>query len=651
MNAPAGFLFAGMCAGIKAHKADLALVLSTVPCAAAGVFTQNRARAACVDHAAASLPRQGVRAIVTNAGNANALSGEPGRQAVREVVRAAAQVLGVPEEAVLTASTGVIGVPLPWGKIAAALPLLRERAGADPRPAAEAILTTDTRTKLAERTIQIDGRTVRVLGFCKGAGMIHPALATMLGYVLTDAAITAPALQGLLRRAADRSFNRLTVDGDMSTNDSLFALASGLAGNRPIEDLSTDGAAALGRAIEEVCVDLARAVAADGEGATKRIEVRVEGAADDATADDLARAVAGSSLVKAALFGNDPNWGRVLSTIGARAAGRGIDVPWSEVRCAIQGLLVFAGGGPCAISADELRGKMSAAEVAIDVTVGRGPGKGVAWGCDLTYDYVKVNAEYVAQTVAAPSGTVRRDDRLDTYGPTFKHRLLVEALSYIRRFTGQIAVLRYGGEALRDEGLMRTFAQDVLRLRDVGLRPVVVHGGGDELVTLLNQAGHLAVGMSGHDGRLLEAARTSREVLRVRPELLTMFLDKGYIPVISPVAIAEDGAVLAVEADDAAAAVAGALRAHKLIYLCEDVAGLLREGALVSELPADELQDALTWPLSPGMPGRLRAAARAIEAGVSCVHLIDGRVRHALIAELFTDAGVGTLVRAPHVSR
>jgi acetylglutamate kinase len=646
MNAPAGFLFAGMCAGIKAYKADLALVLSTVPCAAAGVFTQNRARAACVEHAAASLPRQGVRAIVTNAGNANALSGEPGRQAVREVVRAAAQVFDVPEEAVLTASTGVIGVPLPWGKITAALPLLRERADSDPRPAAEAILTTDTRTKLAQRTLHIDGKPVHVLGFCKGAGMIHPALATMLGYVLTDAAITAPALQGLLRRAADRSFNRLTVDGDMSTNDSLFALASGLAGNRLIED--PEGAAALAQAIEEVCVDLARAVAADGEGATKRIEVRVEGAADDGTADDLARAVAGSSLVKAALFGNDPNWGRVLSTIGARAAGRGMDVPWPEVRCAIQGLEVFAGGGPCAISADELRGRMTAAEVTIDVTVGRGPGKGVAWGCDLTYDYVKVNAEYVAQTVAAPSGTVRRDDRLDTYGPTFKHRLLVEALSYIRRFTGQIAVIRYGGEALLDEGLMRTFAQDVLRLRDVGLRPVVVHGGGEELVTLLNQAGHLAVGMSGHDGRLLEATRTSREILRVRPELLTMFLDKGYIPVISPVAIAEDGAVLAVETDDAAAAVAGALHAHKLIYLCEDVAGLLRDGALVSELPAAELHDVLGWPaLAPGMAARLRAAARAIEAGVSCVHLIDGRVRHALIAELFTDAGVGTLVRAP----
>jgi acetylglutamate kinase len=290
-----------------------------------------------------------------------------------------------------------------------------------------------------------------------------------------------------------------------------------------------------------------------------------------------------------------------------------------------------------------------------------------------------------------------RDSRLDTYGPTFKHRLLVEALSYIRRFTGQIAVLKYGGAAMLDEGLKRSFAEDVLRLRDVGLRPVVVHGGGpeitktlsalgrarstfvdgvrvtdkqdmavvemvldgrinSELVALLNQAGHHAVGLSGKDGRLLEAARVRGprgedlgevgEVQRVRTELLTMFLERGYIPVLSPTAIADDGSVLNVNADDAAAAVASALSAQKLIYLC-DVAGLLHKGELVSELSGTGLREALLWPdVAGGMVAKLRSVQRAVEGGVASVHLIDGRVRHALIAELFTDAGVGTLVRA-----
>jgi acetylglutamate kinase len=636
-----------------------------------------------------------VRAIVTNSGNANALSGQAGRDAVRQVVAATARALGVPEEAVLTASTGVIGVPLPAARITAALPQLIERAGPAPAAAAEAILTTDTVSKLAVRTLSIAGAQVVVLGFCKGAGMIHPGLATMLGYVLTDAQVAAPALQEMLRAAANKSFNRLTVDGDMSTNDSLFALASGLARNPRIAALTDPGAQELSQALLEVCVDLARAIAADGEGATKRVEVRVRGGLPGEVLDDLARAVAGSSLVRAALFGNDPNWGRVLSALGARAAARGLPLSMAQVRCAIQGLPVFALDEPCALSQDDLRGRMAGREVRIDIEIGDGAGEGVAWGCDLTYDYVKVNAEYVAQTVASPEGTVTRDGRLDTYGPTFKHRLLCEALSYIRRFAGQTAVLKYGGAAMLDEGLKRTFAEDVLRLRDVGLRPVVVHGGGpeisktlaalgrerstfvdgvrvtdkgdmavvemvldgrinSELVALLNQAGHHAVGVTGKDGRLLEATRVRGargedlgevgEVVRVRTELLSMFLDRGYVPVISPTAIAEDGAVLNVNADDAAAKVAAALSAHKLIYLC-DVPGLLHQGELVSELSLDGLREALTWPdVSGGMVAKLRAVERALVGGVPSVHLIDGRVRHALIAELFTDAGVGTLI-------
>lgn len=695
---PQGFLFSALCAGLRVGKPDTALCFATVPCAAAGVFTPNRARAACVDHAAGLLPREGVRAIVSNSGNANALTGARGAQAVQDIVAAAAQALDVAPDAVLTASTGVIGVPLAAGKIVAALPLLRERLAADPSGAADAILTTDTVRKVATRALRLGDAEVRILGFCKGAGMIHPALATMLGYVVTDAAVSAPVLQELLQRAAVRSFNRLSIDGDMSTNDSLFALASGLAGNARISEVTSAAAQALEQALTEVCVDLARAIAADGEGATKRVEVRVSGAASDELAEDLARAVAGSTLVKAALFGNDPNWGRVLSAIGARAATRGAALDLGRVRCVIQGLEVFRDGEPTGVLPDELRYQMTGREVLIALELGAGTGAGLSWGCDLSYDYVKINAEYVSQTVAAADGTVSRDGRLDNYGPTFKHRLLVEALSYIRRFTGQIAVIKYGGAAMVDEGLKRSFAEDVLRLREVGLRPVVVHGGGpeisrtlaalgrekstfidgvrvtdkqdmhvvemvldgrinSELVAALNQGSHHAVGLTGKDGRLLEAVRVRGargedlgevgEVTRVRTELLSMFLEKGYVPVISPTAIAAgtEGAVLNVNADDAAAAVAAALGAAKLIYLC-DVAGVLHQGGLVSELDAAGLEEALLWPdVAGGMVAKLRAVQRAIEGGVASVHLIDGRLRHALIAELFTDAGVGTLVR------
>ncbi|MCS6912230.1 MAG: bifunctional glutamate N-acetyltransferase/amino-acid acetyltransferase ArgJ [Myxococcales bacterium] len=698
MNVPQGFLFSGLCAGIKASRADLALVLATVPCAAAGVFTPNRARAACVQDAAARLPCDGLRAILTNSGNANALTGQRGEQAVREVVRAVAEVLGVAEEAVVTASTGIIGVPLPVHKIIAALPLLRERAEPDPGAAAEAILTTDTRRKIATRSLTVGGQLVRVLGFAKGGGMIHPHLATLLAYVLTDANVAPDLLQRMLAAAARRSFNRLSIDGDMSTNDALFAMASGLAGNERLSgpELSGD-AAALAQAIEEVCVDLARAVAADGEGATRRIEVCVSGDLSDDDADALAKAVVRSPLCKAALFGGDPNWGRILAAVGARAASRGLELPLSRLRCAIQGVCVFADGEPCGVPAEELRGLLAGREVLIEIAVGEGPGRGQAWGCDLSYDYVKINAEYLAQTSASADGTITRDGRLESYGPTFKHRLLVEALSYIRRFAGQIAVLKYGGAAMLDEGLKRSFAEDVLRLRDVGLKPVVVHGGGpeinrmlqalgrnrsvfidgvrvtdkedmavvemvldgrinSELVALLNQGDHHAIGISGKDGRLLEAVRIRGprgedlgevgEVQNVRTELLTMFLDKGYVPVIAPTAISEDGSVLNVNADDAAAAIAGALRARKLIYLC-DVPGLLHNGELVSELSEAGLREALAWPdVAGGMIAKLRSVQRAIQQGVASVHLIDGRVRHALIAELFTDAGVGTVVRA-----
>ncbi|HTQ47991.1 MAG TPA: bifunctional ornithine acetyltransferase/N-acetylglutamate synthase, partial [Polyangiaceae bacterium] len=296
MKIPRGFSYAGINAGIKAARKDLALVYSEAPCAAAGCFTVNASRAAPVRDAEKRLPAEGMRAIVANSGNANALTGPEGLADVRAVCQAVARAVDVAPDAVVAASTGVIGVPLPVAKLVAAAPALAAaRAGAIEQ-AAQAVMTTDTRVKLASRTMSIGGVEASVAAFAKGSGMIAPELATMLAFITTDLAVSPKALQSALARACHASFDMITVDGDMSTNDAVFALANGLAGNPIIEEGTADHSA-LAEVLEGICVELARQIAEDGEGATKLVEVRISGAPDVAIARDLARSVANSSLV------------------------------------------------------------------------------------------------------------------------------------------------------------------------------------------------------------------------------------------------------------------------------------------------------------------------------------------------------------------
>jgi acetylglutamate kinase len=311
VRTPRGFSYSGIHCGLKAARKDLALVYSDAPCAAAGCFTVNAARAAPVRDAAERLPAAGIRAVVANSGNANALVGPEGQRDVREVCAAVARALDVPPESVLAASTGVIGVRLPVQKLVAAAPHLASARGSAIELAAQAVMTTDTRVKLASRTLYVGGAEASIAAFAKGSGMIAPELATMLAFLTTDVAVTPRALQSALDRAMRTSFDMITVDNDMSTNDAVFALANGLAGNPLIEEGTPDHTA-LADALESMCIELARQIAEDGEGATKLVEVRIAGAPDLAIARDLARSVAGSSLVKSAIFGADPNWGRVL---------------------------------------------------------------------------------------------------------------------------------------------------------------------------------------------------------------------------------------------------------------------------------------------------------------------------------------------------
>ena len=698
MKVPLGFKFAGLHAGLKPNRKDLALVFSEAPCSAAGCFTQNLAKAAPVLDAEPRLPASGVHAVLLNSGNANAFTGAQGLQDVKSCREALAVELRIAPLAILTASTGVIGQRLPVAKITAALPLAVASLKAEAEPAAEAILTTDSRVKMATRSLRLPGadgqpREVTLSGFCKGSGMIAPELATLLAVVVTDAAVSPGALAGVLRAAMPASFNALTVDGDMSTNDCVLALANGAAGNLPLEG-DGPGLTAFAEALGSLCQALAKEIAVDGEGATKLIEVSISGAPSREIAQDLARAVAGSTLVKASIFGADANWGRVLAAIGARAGHKGYQIDPAAAQVRVQEALVYD-RAPVAVDASTLKSRMRASEIKIEVALGEGPGGATAWGCDLSYDFLKLNADQPAPQVEA-LGAAGIADKLSSYSPNFKVSLLVEALSYIQKFTGTRCVIKYGGAAMVKDSLKKSFCNDISLLRSVGLRPIVVHGGGPEitrtleklgskaefidgvrvtnpadlkvvemvltgsinteLVTLLNQENGHAVGLSGKDGALLRARKLQNEggrdlgqvgeVTRVNKEFLDLLLGQGYVPVISPIGIGDDGQSYNINADTVAAKVAAAVGAQKLIYL-SDVAGVLKAGELIPELSAQDLERLLAdGTIQGGMKAKVRSILEALRDGVKSVHLIDGRVPHSIIGELFTDRGLGSMVSA-----
>lgn len=388
-----GFRAAGVACGIKkAGALDLALLASDVPAAAAGLFTRSTVVGAPVEVSRAHVARGRARVVVANSGCSNVALGARGLRDARAMAEAAARAVGCPPEEALVASTGVIGQPLPLAKVrrgvrdaAAAL-----APGGWPA-AARAIMTTDTVPKLAARRVRLGRRTATLAGIAKGAGMIEPQMATMLAFLATDAAVAPAALRGLLRGAADASFNRLSIDGETSTSDTVLLLANGLAENAPIARASAREARAFAEALEDLCVELVRALARDGEGATKLVTVRVRGGRSAAEAERAAKRIANSVLVKTALFGGDPNWGRILQTLGA---GRiDLDLARAEVRWA--GVPVFRHGRAAGPAARRRAGAaMAASELEIAVDLARGRAEATVWTCDLSYDYVKINAEY-----------------------------------------------------------------------------------------------------------------------------------------------------------------------------------------------------------------------------------------------------------------
>ena len=387
---PKGFKAVGIHCGLKHKKYDLAALLSEVPASVAGVFTTNAIQAAPLIVTKEVVQNGKMQAVIINSGNANACTGKQGMIDALTMQEKTAQQFGISPTLVGVASTGVIGEKMNME------PVLKGIGQLEPTDTLEgsiqfsqAILTTDTVMKNTAYRLEVDGKEITIAGTAKGSGMIEPNMATMLGFITTDAKIDSAHLQDALKSVTDLTFNSITVDGDTSTNDMVLVLANGMADNQPLSPVHPDWEAFI-QTLHAVAQDLAKMIAKDGEGATKLIEVEVNGAVSDAEARKIAKTVVGSPLVKTAVFGCDANWGRIIAAVGY--SGASIDPLGISIK--IGNTPVVLDGEPVSFSEEELLLYLKQPEVKIFVGLNKGNGQGIAWGCDLTYDYVQINASY-----------------------------------------------------------------------------------------------------------------------------------------------------------------------------------------------------------------------------------------------------------------
>jgi glutamate N-acetyltransferase/amino-acid N-acetyltransferase len=393
VNAPMGFKAAGVSAGIrKKDKRDLSLIFSQYPASAAGVFTLNKVKAAPLLLTMANLEAGKAQAVIINSGNANSCNGLQGMTDARRMVDLTGELLGIDPGLVVVSSTGVIGQPLPMDKIEQGIRMVSSALSESKdggTAAAEGIITTDSILKETAVKINVGGKPITIGAMAKGSGMINPNMATMLCFITTDARVPAACLKDMLKKAVDKSFNMVTVDGDTSTNDMVVILANGASGAETLDydhpDIQT-----FQTALNHVCIKLAKMIAGDGEGATKIVEVQVKGACSHADARIAACSIAGSNLVKTAVFGEDANWGRIITALGysgAKFDPNMVDIFLGPVQVAQNG---------AGLAFDEITAKeaLQGIEIVITVDLKNGETSATAWGCDLTYDYVRINASY-----------------------------------------------------------------------------------------------------------------------------------------------------------------------------------------------------------------------------------------------------------------
>lgn len=395
VTTPCGWRAAAVACGMRySGRTDLALLVSDAPATAAALFTTNAVQSAHIHYDRAVLARNAtaIRALAVNSGSANACTGQAGIDAAATVARTVEEALALPAHSALVMSTGIIGLPLAVGKIVDGIAQAMSQLAVDQGPAAaSAIMTTDTRPKYCAVCVPLpDGGEVHIGGMAKGSGMIHPNMATMLGMVTTDATVPPAILATMLRDAADQSFHCISVDGDISTNDTLLALANGQAGQPPIDSRTSPAGQALLAGLTTVCQYLAKEVVRDGEGATRLVTIHVRGAATDAEARQAAMVVARSPLVKTALFAADPNWGRIVCALGYSQ----VALDPGRLVLSLEGVTVFANGMPVAFDEQTVHRLLDAPTVQVEADLGMGRGTGFAWTCDLSYEYVRINAEY-----------------------------------------------------------------------------------------------------------------------------------------------------------------------------------------------------------------------------------------------------------------
>ncbi len=390
-----GFLAAGVKAGIKASgNYDMALIYSEVPAVAAGAFTRNAVRAAPVTLSELHVKSDNVQAIIVNSGNANACTGDEGYRNAENMCKLVAGRLNLQQNAVLVASTGIIGVQLPMEKINVGIGHVVDALSTDGTIATKAIMTTDLTEKNIAVVIEVQGKVVTIGGIAKGSGMIHPNMGTMLGFITTDIAIEKSLLQRAFLASVDESYNMVSVDGDVSTNDTAIILANGLAGNEMLTSETDAGYDKFVEALRFINQTLAKKIAEDGEGATKLIETNVFGAKTVEDARKVAKSVIGSSLVKTAIFGGDANWGRILCAVGYSSADLLVDKIEIFVKGGDAKIQIVANGAGIAFDEALLAQIFSAKQVEIEIYLHNGEAVATAWGCDLSYDYVKINADY-----------------------------------------------------------------------------------------------------------------------------------------------------------------------------------------------------------------------------------------------------------------
>ena len=614
---PRGFAFAGVRCGIKEGRPDLGMIRSERPAVGVGSFTRNPVRAPSVDRNGGLLPSQSVHAILINAGNANAMTGPRGIEDNVAMANHLAEALGVSPDGVLTASTGMIGVPLPIDLIAEAMPRLLEAAGDNPMPFAKAILTTDTVEKVAWAEVKLPGanKPVRILGVAKGSGMIHPNMATTLGYVVTDAAVDPDLLLGMLRKSIPDTFNGITVDGDTSTSDQVIVLANG-ASEQTVDSASASEFADM---LHAVLGSLARQVAADGEGATRLFEVEVTGAPSVDAARHVARGVCKSALVKCSVFAGQADWGRVAAASGQAGLEHGIAIDQLKMTIKAQGIPVYTPDGPVPeIKSPEVTRRLREPTVRWSVDLGLGEHSFVAFGCDLSYDYIRINADEAKQVQVTPDGGVYRKWSLGAYAPEVKHQLLIDGLGYVRKFLG-LRMMVHVPVGIDDEALTDSLGQDLALCLDAGLRALVVVPRDDIADQLLTRARNW-----GH-----HAAKVAPD-----PSAIGRLLDRSHLCVL-----VRDAPVPAATID-----LAIKLGMQKVITFVDEP-GLCDEHGPVQRLsPETFLMGEERGRFVGAHADTLVLAKHAATRGIPALHLLDARVPHALVGELFTDEGIGTLI-------